>query len=88
MLNPVLMEEVKDELRVHYYPCVGRQFLDKKEFGFNDYVTIVRQLLRLKKMKITRREGCERVDKATYRYYSKYQLERTPVPEPIVVEFS
>ena len=88
MINPTLMEQVKDALRVHYFPCVAKMYLDKPDFTYVDYITIVRQLLRQRGMKLIRREGCEKVDKATYRYFAKYQLQPPAAPAQITVDFS
>lgn len=78
MIDYVAMEEVRAALFSFYYPCFRRQFLESENFDFRRWITIVRQLLRVKGRKLLRRETSEKVGKGVYRYTSRYRLDFAP----------
>ena len=78
MIDYASMEEVRAGLNACYYPCFRLQFLNDETFDFKRYITIVRQLLRVKGRKLLRRETSEKVGKGVYRYTSRYRLDFPP----------
>ena len=78
MIDYATMEEVRAALAAFYYPCFRRQFLEAENFDFKRWITIVRQLLRVKGRKLLRRETSEKVGKGVYRYTSRYRLDFAP----------
>ena len=73
--NTLLMDEVKTTLRQYLYPCLTKRYLDKEEFSYKDYLTVVRQLLRHYKRKLLYKEKCKTVGARTYKYVFTYSLD-------------
>jgi hypothetical protein len=62
------------ELYDYYYPVHSKTYLEKSNFTFKDYITIVKQLLRTQGFELERKEACNRVSDRTYAYYSMYRI--------------
>ena len=77
-LNHEKVAEVLEELRPYYYPCYYKTYCEKEQFDFQSYITVVRQMLRIKSRKILRRECSIRMDTNVYKYGSKYHLDLPP----------
>jgi len=86
-LNYEKIAEVCEALKAYYYPCFYTKYCIRQDFDFQAYITIVRQLLRLKNRKLIRRECCIRVDTNVYKYGSKYHLD-LPSDANFNVEFT
>ena len=86
-LDPVLMAEVLDELRIFYFPSYAKVYLDKEDFKYYDLVVIVRQLLRLKQRQLIRTEKTIPVGHRTYKSISFYSLSEDPNAIPGVITF-
>lgn len=87
-LNPILMQEVLEELRGIYYPCMIKTFLERDSFEYKNYICIVRQLLKTRKRNLLRREKCIMVGKNLYKYESVYSLDLAPISELGEVTFN
>lgn len=72
---PHLMEEVKEELKGYMYPVFYKEYVEREEFTYKSYLTLVRQLLRTKNRRLIRKERCEHVADKTYRYVPFYTLD-------------
>ena len=75
-INNTTMAEVVERARQYYVPCVAKQYLDKTDWTYKDYLTIVRQLLKTIGYKLKYKDTCVRVDTRIYKYIFKYQIER------------
>jgi hypothetical protein len=73
-----LMEEVKDELATCYYPVFYNTYIQRDDFDYKQYITVVRQLLRLKGRQLLRKEKCKLVGDKTYKYVPIYCLDLPP----------
>ena len=73
-LLPHLLEEVKEEVRVFYYPVFYKEYVLREDFNYKHLITVARQLLRTIGRQLIRKEKCKRVDANIYRYYSVYEL--------------
>jgi hypothetical protein len=83
---PHIIEEVKDELKQYMYPVFYKDYVQREEFGYKNYLTLVRQLLRTKSRRLIRKERCELVGDKTYRYVPFYTLD-FPATHSGVVSF-
>lgn len=85
-----LMEEVKVALVQYMYPCMIKTYLDKEDFTYRDYLTVVRQLLRFFGRKLIWKEKCKTITKRTYKYVFQYSIApgATVLPEERVVHFN
>jgi hypothetical protein len=79
---------VRERLRQYYYPCFTKTYLDKPEFSYKDYITIVKQLLRTRKRKLTSKERCHTVSKGVYRYMNSHSLDPAPLTAERTVMFN
>ena len=86
-LNPELMIEVIEELRLIMYPCMVKQFLDRQEHDYKSYFTLVRQLIKHKGRNFNRREKCVQIQKNVYHYLTTYQLKPSLEARPVEIAF-
>ena len=85
-LVPDQMLQVLEEVAPYYIPCWRRTFLEKEEFGYSDYVCIVRQLLRTQDGSFVRKDKMKRLEKNVVRYVPQYRL-KNPGLQPFSVGF-
>ena len=81
-LNKELMCEVLGEISDLYFPCWYKTYVLKENFSYKDYIVIVRQLLRYKKIKLTSKQVSKTVEKSLYCYITQYAIQN---PEPLIV---
>jgi hypothetical protein len=77
-------EQVRERLRQYLYPCFVKTYLDKPEFSYKDYITVVKQLLRTRKRKLIAKERCHTIQRGVYRYINSYTLDYNPDAAPLV----
>ena len=75
MYNEDAAIEILDEVRPYYFPCYRKEYLERENFRFQDYMNVLKHILRcydiqiISKRKRTHKQGKEY-------YYREYRLEK------------
>ena len=81
------VRNILERLRPFYFPIYASTYLDREDFGFNDFLNILRQLLRTMDISLLHnRKRC--YEKGKVSYYREYRLKKVLEPkEEFVVSF-
>jgi hypothetical protein len=73
MVQQTIIEELKVELKDFYYGVFYKKYI-QRDFSFQNWITVVRQLLKSCGYTLLRGEKCKRIETNVYNYVPFYRI--------------